>query len=186
MWRKKVWKFWIYEREKTPKRRFKPSATFSDIFIFDIHSILINVAHSFGKIWIHSVWSTKGRAPLIEPSKEDIIYNLMKNEFLDQGCYVRIINGMPDHTHSLFLLNLKKSVSDVIKQVKGSSSHEVNGQNIIKAKFSWQTGFAAYSVSESSLEKVYQYIKNQKQHHRKMTFEKEYENLIRLHGIPLK
>ena len=141
------------------------------------------MSHSFGKIWIHSIWSTKERVPLIEPSKENIVYDLMKNEFIDQGCHVEIINGMPDHVHSLFLLNLRKAVSDVIKQVKGSSSNEINGQNIIKYKFSWQTGFAAYSVSESSLEKVFQYIKNQKQHHRKISFEKEYENLIRLHGL---
>ena len=60
---------------------------------------------------------------------------------------------------------------------------KINGQNIIKYKFSWQTGFAAYSVSESSLQKVFQYIKNQKQHHRKISFEEEYENLIRLHGL---
>ena len=141
------------------------------------------MSHSFSKIWIHSIWSTKERAPLIEPSKENIIYDLMRKEFLDQGCLVQIINGMPDHVHSLFLLNLKKSVSDIIKQVKGSSSHEINGQNVIRQKFSWQTGFAAYSVSESSMEKVFQYIKNQKTHHRKISFGKEYENFICLHGL---
>ena len=141
------------------------------------------MSHSFGKIWIHSIWSTKERAPLIEPPKENVIYDLMKNEFLDQGCHVEIINGMPDHVHSLFLLNLKKAVCDIIKQVKGSSSHEINRQNVVKYKFSWQTGFAAYSVSESSLEKVFQYIKNQKQHHRKIDFQKEYENFIWLHGL---
>ena len=94
------------------------------------------MSHSFGKIWIHSIWSTKERVPLIDLAKEHIIYELMKNEFLDQGCRVQIINGMPDHVHSLFLLNLKKAVSDVIKQVKGNSSHEINRQNVIKYKFS--------------------------------------------------
>ena len=141
------------------------------------------MSHSFSKIWIHSIWSTKERTPLIEPAKEDIIYNLMLNEFIEQDCRVKIINGMPDHVHSLFLLNIKRAISDIIKQVKGSSSHEINRQNITKFKFSWQTGFAAYSVSESSLERVFQYIKNQKQHHQKITFQKEYENFIRLHGL---
>ena len=141
------------------------------------------MSHSFSKIWVHAIWSTKERVPLIDPSKENIIYDLMRNEFLDQGCRVEIINGMPEHVHSLFLLNPKKAISDIIKQVKGSSSHEINGQNVLKNKFSWQTGFAAYSVSESSLEKVFQYVKNQKQHHGKITFQKEYENLIQLHGL---
>jgi hypothetical protein len=67
--------------------------------------------------------------------------------------------------------------------VKGSCSHEINKQNITKEKFSWQTGYAAYSVSESVLEKVFQYIKNQKQHHKKINFQKEYEDFIRLHGL---
>jgi REP element-mobilizing transposase RayT len=69
---------------------------------------------------------------------------------------------MPDHVHSLFLLNPKKAVADIIKQVKGSSSHEINKQNMIKGKFTWQTGYAAYSVSESLLEKVFYYIRIRK------------------------
>jgi REP element-mobilizing transposase RayT len=117
------------------------------------------------------------------PSAEKKIYDLMNNEFIDTGCPMRIINGMPDHIHCLFLLNPNKAVTDIVKQVKGSCSHEINKQNITKEKFSWQTGYAAYSVSESVLEKVFQYIKNQKKHHEKITFQKEYENFIRLHGL---
>lgn len=141
------------------------------------------MSHSFNKIWIHAIWSTKQRHPLIIPSAEKKIYELMSNEFVDAGCPVRIINGMPDHVHSLFLLNPKKAIADIIKQVKGSSSHEINKQNITKAKFTWQTGYAGYSVSESLLERVFHYIRNQKKHHEKITFQKEYENLISLHGL---
>ena len=141
------------------------------------------MSHSFNKIWIHAIWSTKERCPLIIPSTEKKVYDLMNNEFIDAGCPVRIINGMPDHVHSLFLLNPNKAVVDVIKQVKGSCSHEINKQNIIKEKFAWQTGYAAYSVSESVLDKVFQYIKNQKQHHMKINFQNEYEDFIRLHGL---
>jgi len=111
------------------------------------------------------------------------VYDLMHNEFIDAGCPVRIINGMPDHVHSLFLLNPNKAVADVIKQVKGSCSHEINKQDIIKEKFAWQTGYAGYSVSESVLDKVFQYIKNQKLHHMKINFQDEYEDFIRLHGL---
>ena len=107
----------------------------------------------------------------------------MSNEFIDAGCPVRIINGMADHVHSLFLLSPKKSVSDIIKQVKGSASHEINKHNITKAKFAWQTGYGAYSVSESLLEKAFHYIRNQKKHHERITFQKEFENLGRLHGL---
>jgi putative transposase len=90
---------------------------------------------------------------------------------------------MPDHVHSLFLLNAQKPVTEIIKQVKGSTSHLINEQGIIKEKFSWQTGYAAYSVSESVMEKVYLYIADQKQHHQKTTFLKEYGEFIKLHGL---
>lgn len=86
----------------------------------------------------------------------------MTSEFIGCGCPVRIINGMPDHVHSLFRLNRQMSVADVIKYVKGGSSHSINQEDLIINKFSWQTGYAAFSVSESILEKVYWYIYNQK------------------------
>lgn len=90
---------------------------------------------------------------------------------------------MPDHIHCLFLLNPQKSIAEVIKQIKGSSSHLINQSNLISDKFSWQTGYAAYSVSESVLEKVFLYIKNQKAHHRKKSFQQEYDEFIKLYGF---
>jgi len=85
--------------------------------------------------------------------------------------------------HSLFLLNPQRGVADIIKQVKGSTSHYINEQDLIKEKFAWQTGYAAYSVSESVLEKVFNYIANQKKHHQKTTFLEEYDEFIKLHGF---
>jgi len=90
---------------------------------------------------------------------------------------------MPDHIHCLFLLNPTKSIAEIIKQIKGTSSHYVNQNNLIAEKFAWQTGYAAYSVSESGVDKVYEYIKNQKKRHQKKTFEQEYDNFIKLHGF---
>ena len=115
--------------------------------------------HSFNKLWIHAIWATKNRQELIDYSIEKQVYNYIREELIELGCPVRIINGMPDHVHALFLLSPQKSIADVMKQVKGSSSHSINGENLILEKFAWQTGFAAYSVSESQLESVYNYIK---------------------------
>lgn len=139
--------------------------------------------HSFNKLWIHAIWSTKDRLPFIEPSIEKRMHEFMNSQFTESGCPVRIINGMTDHVHSLFLLNPQKPITEIIKQVKGSSSHWINGEQLIRDKFAWQTGYAAYSVSESVLDKVYQYIVNQKQHHQKITFPKEYEEFIKVHGL---
>jgi REP element-mobilizing transposase RayT len=139
--------------------------------------------HSFNKIWIHAIWATKERNPLIEQSIEKKVYQFISQELRELGCPVRIINGMPDHIHCLFLLSPQKSIADVIKQIKGSSSHFINRDNLISEKFAWQTGYAAYSVSESVVEKVFQYINNQKQHHAKKTFHQEYDDFIKLYKL---
>jgi putative transposase len=139
--------------------------------------------HSFNKLWIHAIWATKNRQELIDFSIEKIVYDFIREELIELACPVRIINGMPDHIHALFLLNPQKSITDVIKQIKGSSSHSINGGNLILEKFAWQTGFAAFSVSESQLEIVYNYIKNQKQHHLKKNGQNEFDEFIKLHGL---
>ncbi|MCO5230789.1 MAG: transposase [Chitinophagales bacterium] len=90
---------------------------------------------------------------------------------------------MPDHIHCLFLLSPQKSISQVIKQIKGSSSHFINENNLISEKFAWQTGYAAYSVSESVVGRVFHYINNQKQHHAKKSFQQEFEEFIKIYGI---
>jgi len=139
--------------------------------------------HSFNKIWIHAIWSTKDRHPFIHSNVEHKIYHFISEQFREQGCPVSIINGMPDHLHCLFLLSPQKSIAEVIKQIKGSSSHYINQNNLIVDKFSWQTGYAAYSVSESVVDKVHNYIHNQKQHHAKKTFQQEYDEFIKLYGL---
>lgn len=141
------------------------------------------MSHSFHKIWIHAIWATKERMPLIHSDVEDQIHRFMTDQLREQGCPVRIINGMPDHIHCLFLLNAQKSIAEVVKQIKGSSSHFINQNNLIADKFSWQTGYAAYSVSESAVEKVFQYIKNQKEHHQKKSFQQEYDDFLKLYGF---
>jgi len=142
-----------------------------------------NMSHSFNKIWLHVIFSTKNRYPLIRANAEALIYRHMQEQLAGWGCFVRVINGMPDHVHLLYLQNPKMAVTDCIKQVKGNTGHWINEQNFAPEKFAWQTGYAAYSVSESQVEKVYQYIVNQKQHHRKRTFQQEYEEFILSHGL---
>jgi putative transposase len=138
---------------------------------------------SYTRIWVHAIWSTKYRQNLIHPEFEKQVYEFMNEELKTLGSPVRIINGMPDHVHCLFLLSPNKSIADTIKIVKGTSSHFINGKDFIQEKFAWQSGYAAYSVSDSILEKVYYYIKNQKQHHSKMSFQDELESYLKLLGL---
>lgn len=143
------------------------------------------MSHSFNKIWIHAIWSTKERAHLINANIEGQIHQYLKSELENMGCKVSIINGMPDHIHCLFLLNRQKSIAEVIKQIKGTSSHFINQNNLTEEKFSWQTGYAAYSVSESVMQKVYHYIKNQKAHHAQKSFNQEYDDFLKLNGLQI-
>ena len=134
--------------------------------------------HSFIKIWIHAIWATKERQPMIHKSVENTIYQFISEELRALGCPVRIINGMPDHIHCLFLLSREKSIAEVIKQIKGSSSHFINQANLISEKFSWQTGYAAFSVSESIVDKVFHYIKTKNNITQRKNFSRNMKNLL--------
>jgi putative transposase len=139
--------------------------------------------HSLNKIWIHAIWSTKNRLPLIENKYERTIYNCIENEFHGLESPLKIVNGMPDHIHCLFLSNARKSIADIINQVKGGASHHINQNNLCSSKFSWQTGYAAYSISESIVEKVFFYIQNQKEHHKLTSFKDECDAFIKAYKL---
>ena len=140
------------------------------------------MSHSLNRIWIHSVWSTKDRFPFLD-TKKKIIIDKLYNLFQKQECSIQIINGTTDHIHCLYLLNPNKSNSEILKTVKGSSSHWINQNDIFKAKFSWQVGFASFSVSESIMPKVKKYIIKQEEHHKKMSFWEEWNLLLGKHTI---
>ena len=122
--------------------------------------------HANRRIWVHAVWSTKCREPLIHQDIEKEIYLMIRNKFIETGCSVRIINGTPDHVHCLFCLSIDKTIIDVMHKVKGATSYYINLKKLTTFKFAWQKGYGAFPVSLTDLEKIYEYIKNQKEHHR--------------------
>ena len=95
---------------------------------------------SCSQVWIHAVWATKNRMPLIDNSFEKKLFKFISNQFWEIGCVPKIVNGMPDHIHCLFLINKTISIADVIKQVKGSSSFFINQSSFINDYFIWQRG----------------------------------------------
>lgn len=141
------------------------------------------MSHTFSKIWLHVLWSTKNRQPLISQKLEPALYDFIRNEFEEMGCKVSAINGIADPIHCLLEISPQKSISDVIKQVKGSSSHFVNQSDLISEKFAWQTGFTVFSVSESVVDKVKRYIENQKAHHSKQSAEDELTAFLKIHQM---
>ena len=141
------------------------------------------MAHSFTKLWVHAVWSTKNRQPFIDDEIEARIHRVIADEFSAAKCNLRIINGMPDHVHCFFQMDGTHSPSSIIRQVKGGSSHIINQSDWIGVKFAWQTGYSAFSVSESRYWQVFNYIKNQKAHHGVKTYHHEIVSLLKAHKI---
>jgi REP element-mobilizing transposase RayT len=137
--------------------------------------------HSYNNLWIHAIWSTKLWHPFITTDLEDKLYSFIRAQFEAMNCKLSIINGMPDHVHCLFWLHPSKSIAEVIKQVKGSSSFYVNEHQFTQQKFAWQTGYSSFSVSKSVLKKTYYYIKHQKQHHITKSFKAEYDMFLNIY-----
>jgi len=142
--------------------------------------------HSFTKIWIHAVFGTYERKQSIKPKLEKNLHDRMKEKLEKElECKVRIINGTADHVHILFLMGQAHSIKDIMKNVKGESSHWVNQNNHTTLKFAWQIGYGAFSVSESMVKEVENYIRRQKEHHLKMSFKEEYELFLKKYGLPI-
>src|SRR5689334_9574352 len=143
------------------------------------------MGHTYTKLWIHVIFSTKDREQLISPSLEPRLFQMIRDHLFELDSPPRIINGMPDHIHILFLQSPTKSLAEIVKNIKGISSHWVNQHNLTHQKFSWQAGYAAFAVSESQLSKAYDYIASQKEHHLLLDFMTEYNHIIELHGLQM-
>lgn len=141
------------------------------------------MSHSNSKIWIHAVFSTKNRHPILRPSTITTVHNELRQQLITTGCYVDSIGGVANHVHLLFLLNPKVSVADILRQIKGGSSHTFNQQGLTKERFAWQTDYSAFSVSEGHLLRVRRYIQNQEEHHRNQTFTDEHQQFMRHYGL---
>jgi len=104
-----------------------------------------------------------------------IVSEFLFNYSKDKNIFMKINYINPEHVHTLIDLPSNLTIEDALKLFKGSSSHFINKEKIIPDKFSWGRGYAAFSVSESQLNKVVDYIRNQKEHHRKKSYSEEYE-----------
>ena len=115
--------------------------------------------------WTKTIWTTKNCEQLISIDNEFIIYEFLKNEFIQMGCIVKVICGTSDHVHCLINVNAKRSLDEIIKMVKGASSNKINQDGLVNAKFAWEKGYEASSVGKSEMEEEIQKIRNQKSIH---------------------
>jgi REP element-mobilizing transposase RayT len=132
------------------------------------------------KVYIHFVWSTKNRIPFFNSPelRKKVWQHIVKNA-RSKGIFVDFVNGYADHCHCLVSLGVDQSIQKVINLIKGESSYWINKNNLTSQKFEWQNDYFAVSVSESKLNVVRDYIKNQEEHHRKKSFQEEYDEFIK-------
>ncbi len=141
--------------------------------------------HSYTRCWIHLIWGTHNREKVLTAEACEQLKKYLLSYAKGKKIFIRQIFVNPDHVHILLDLPTNMTIEDVAHLLKGSSSNWINKSNLLKTKFSWGRGYAAFSVSHSVADKVSDYISNQKEHHRKRSFSEEYEEFIKLYGLNL-
>jgi REP element-mobilizing transposase RayT len=111
------------------------------------------------------------------------VFEHIKANANQKAIYLDTIGGYIEHVHTLISLGSDQTISKVAQLLKGESSHWVNQNSLTRTKFEWQDEYIAFSVSESMVEKVREYIREQEEHHRKKSFAEEYRELPGLHGF---
>ena len=139
---------------------------------------------SFIKVYIHFVWSTKDWIPYLDsPELRKEVWNHIRENAKEKNIFIDFVNGYSNHCHCLVSLGGDQTIQKIMQLIKGESSHWINMQGLTKGKFEWQDEFFAVSVSESMIEKVRNYIKNQESHHKRQTSQEEYDEFILKYGF---
>jgi putative transposase len=137
----------------------------------------------FVKIWIHFVWSTKNRAPLLTEEIRQKVFRHIRENARTKNIHLDFINGYTDHVHCLISLGTDQTIEKTMQLIKGESSFWINKNNLCPVKFEWQDEYFAVSVSESILESVRKYIVNQEEHHKAKSFDAEFKEFMKRAGF---
>jgi putative transposase len=144
------------------------------------------MAGTYSQIYLQVVFAVKGRENLIAKSWKDELHKYIAGIIREKEQKPIIVNGMSDHIHAFVGLKPSMRISDLVRDVKNNSSKFINEKGFIRGKFSWQEGYGVFSYSHSHIERVYNYILNQEEHHRKKTFKDEYLELLKKFEIEFK
>lgn len=141
------------------------------------------MANTYTQIYIHLIFAIKSRGAAIHPSWANRLYSYIGTVITNKGCTPIQIGGMPDHIHILMGLNPSCTVSDLVKDIKLSSSAWIKDNHLIPCRFYWQEGYGCFSVSASVVQATKAYIANQPQHHLKKGLLDEYMEFLTRYDI---
>ena len=138
----------------------------------------------FVKVYIHFVWSTKNRESLLETKEiRDKVWFHIRENAMKKGIFIDFVSGYSQHCHCLVSLGVDQTISKIMQLIKGESSFWINKEGLTNQKFEWQDEYYGVSVSESMIERVRNYIKNQEVHHSSKSYDDEFDELISKHGF---
>lgn len=139
--------------------------------------------HTASNLLVHLIFSTKERLPLISGEIAGDLHAYLGGIARDIGGKALIINGTADHVHVLMRTPTTRSSADVVRLLKANSSKWIHKKWPEMRKFAWQSGYGAFSVSESAVESVRSYIAHQQEHHKRVSFQDEFRAFLRKNNI---
>ena len=138
--------------------------------------------HTYSQIWFHVVFGTKNREPLIASEWRGRLHSYIGGAMRGLGGIALEVGGVADHVHLLVNLKTGHRIDYVLRDLKANSTRWIHKEGI-SSGFAWQSGYGAFTVSESQVERVRRYITTQEEHHRKKTFEEEFRAMLKAHRI---
>jgi putative transposase len=141
------------------------------------------MGQSLVKNYVHLVFSTKKRAPLIHPPVEAELHTYLGGICNHLGCSVLVVGGYVDHVHILCNLSRKIALSKLMEQLKSHSSKWIKSKGVDYEDFFWQDGYGAFSINPLEIDAVIHYIANQHEHHHNVTFQEEFRGLLGLYKM---
>ena len=140
---------------------------------------------SFIKILIHAVWATKDRKPLMSKENKDSLCFHIREYTASKNIHLINVNGWLDHLHCFIAMSSDQNIATIMNLIKGESSYWANKNLNWAEKFGWQDDYFAVSVGASQFDIVNNYITNQEDHHKKKTFQQEYDEFMERYGFAL-
>jgi len=142
--------------------------------------------NTYTKLYVHCVFSPKRRYSISDNTLNEKVFKYIYGIIKEKGCFPVIINGMSDHIHILVGFKPEISISDLVRDIKRSSSLFINSGLKSYSNFKWQEGYGAFTVCYRHLNDVFNYILKQEEHHRKTKFKEEYLALLHEEGVEFK
>jgi putative transposase len=139
--------------------------------------------HSYSRVWLHLIWATLERRPLISKSAAAKVSAFLSKYSSEKGIYMKINYVNPEHVHVLMDLPTHLCLEETMQLFKGGSSHWINENKLVPGKFGWGRGYGAFSVSHSGVAQVARYVADQEEHHRKKSFAEEFELFVKRYEL---